>query len=148
MNTHQADDVIAGYRKATDAQQDVIRGLLAEIDRLQAGGCARNQGSTQFCAEAVMVEEKFGAMQRHVELCRQIVKCPDDETLAEWLKGSVRLDDPVVTGLVEALRYVFHERLPLGNTVSDHLFEENLGRWESINEALSAYEARVKEVGK
>lgn len=65
----------------------------------------------------------------------------------EWTpNGCIRLDDPVVTGLVEALRYVFHERLPLGNTVSDYIFEESLTRWQSVYQALSAYEARVKSI--
>ena len=131
MNTHQTDDVITGYSKATDAQQRIIQELRAEISSLKAGGCARDQSTTQFCAEAVRVEEKLGAMQRHVELCRQIVKCPDDEVLAEWLNGFVRLDDPVVTGLVQIVR-AYNEVLPDSDAV----------------DALSAYEARVKEVGK
>ena len=158
-------------REATDAQQDVIKELqleiasltrgnetlhklideqLTEIANLKAGGCARNQGSTQFCAEAVEVGEKLGTMQRHVELCRQIVKCPDDETLAEWLKGFIRIDDPVVTGLVDVLVLVeSHGR----NHGSDPLTGEACGcesceNYFAINKALSAYEARVKEVGK
>ena len=148
-------------REATDAQQDVIQELrleiasltrgnetlhklmeeqLTEIANLKAGGCARNQGSTQFCAEAVDVGEKLGAMQRHVELCRQIVKCPDDETLAEWLKGFVRLDEPVVTGLVEALN-----RLVL---IYESEYDEPPMRPGWLRNPLSAYEARVKDVGK
>jgi hypothetical protein len=112
-----------------DAQQQIIQELRAALARIQSGGCARDQSTTQFCAEAVEVGEKLGAMRMHVERCRQIVKCPDDETLAEWLKGFVRLDDPVVTGLVEALK--------------------NSVKWESgqsVQQALSAYEARVKSI--
>ena len=147
-------------REFTDAQQDVIQELrleiasltrgnetmhklmdeqLAEIANLKAGGCARNQGSTQFCAEAVEVGEKLGAMQRHVELCRQIVKCPDDETLAEWLKGFVRLDDPVLVELVGWMTYAAEHR-------------KRCEWWNAqpcdcgYSKALSAYEARVKEV--
>ncbi len=137
MNTHQADDVIAGYRKAKDAQQQIIQELRAEISSLQSGGCARDQSTTQFCAEAVEVGEKLGAMRRHVERCRQIVKCPDDETLAEWLKGSVRLDDPVVTGLVEALKEAVEA---IG---ANEFFDCDTG-----SKAIWSYEARVKEVGK
>jgi len=66
-------------QEATDAQQDVIRELQAEIARLQAGGCARDQSTTQFCAEAVALKEQMQHM--------------------------VRLDDPVVTGLVDCVRY-------------------------------------------
>lgn len=30
-----------------------------EIDRLRAGGCARNQSTTQFCAEAVALQNEI-----------------------------------------------------------------------------------------
>lgn len=152
MNTHQTDDVITGYRKATDAQQRIIQELRAEISSLKAGGCARDQSTTQFCAEAVRVEEKLGAMQRHVERCRQIVKCPDDETLAEWLKGFVRLDDPVVTGLVEALKSANkwvvrvddrQDDLP-GNFIP--FGTDPAGSVRGTRDALSAYGARVKSI--
>ncbi len=114
-----------------DAQQQIIQELRAAVARIQSGGCARDQSTTQFCAEAVEVGEKLGAMRMHVERCRQIVKCPDDETLAEWLKGSVRLDDPVVAGLVDSLRQstAFHFVMP-----------------QHAIKSISAYEARVKEV--
>ena len=37
-----------------------------EIERLRAGGCARDQKTTQFCAEAV-------TLQREVEMLREMV---------------------------------------------------------------------------
>lgn len=37
-----------------------------EIERLRAGGCARDQQTTQFCAEAV-------TLQREVEMLREMV---------------------------------------------------------------------------
>jgi len=74
------------------------------------------------------INDAMTSMQRHVNLCRKITKCPADETLAVWLKGMIRLDDPVVTGLVEALK--------------EH--SNSMARFN----ALSAYEARVKEVEK
>ena len=128
MNTHQTDDVIAGYRKATDAQQQIIQELrleiasltrgnetmhklideqLAEIANLKAGGCARNQGSTQFCAEAVQLQGQM----RHM----------------------VRIDDPVVTGLVGELRNFEQTCYSRDNYLQAH-------------KALSAYEARVKSI--
>ena len=103
-----------------DAQQDVIEELRRELERSNKAGAAT---------------------QRHMNLCRDITKCPDDETLAVWLEKKaeelatlkesiasdaeetnnllaaaeyarkkmekelstrVRLDDPVVKGLVEA----------------------------------------------
>lgn len=111
MNTHQTDDVIAGYRKATDAQQQVIADLRHEISILR---------------------NKIGALDRHMNACRKISKCPDDDTLAVWLKGCVRLDDPVVTGLVRLVRSYDGMVLPALDAIK----------------AISAYEARAKEVGK
>ena len=64
-------------REATDAQQQIIQELRAEIARLQSGGCARNQSTTQFCAEAAQLQEQM----RHM----------------------VRLDDPVVKWLAECV---------------------------------------------
>ena len=112
MNTHQTDDVISGYRKATDAQEQIIQELRAEVARLQAGGCARNQSTTQFCAEAVQLQEQM----RHM----------------------VRLDDPVVTGLVEAAKAASHGNYPaLGQrNASNRLCQK----------AISAYEAQVKSI--
>jgi len=59
MTPNQTDNVIVGYRNATDAQQQIIADLRAEITRLQSGGCARNQGATQFCAEAMENDERI-----------------------------------------------------------------------------------------
>lgn len=135
-------------REATDAQQDVIQELrleiasltrgnetmhklmeeqLAEIANLKAGGCARNQGSTQFCAEAVQLQEKM----RHM----------------------VRLDDPVVTGLVEALKSANKWVVRIDDRQDDlpgsfiPFGMDPSGSVRGTRDALSAYEARVKEVG-
>lgn len=127
MNTHQTDDVIAGYRKATDAQQQVIADLRHEISILR---------------------NKIGALDRHMNACRKISKCPDDDTLAVWLKGCVRLDDPVVTGLVDTLEKIDASGRNHG---SDPLTGEACGcesceNYFAIEKALSAYDARVKSV--
>lgn len=128
-----------------DAQQDVIEELRRDLERSNKAGAAT---------------------QRHMNLCRDITKCPDDETLAVWLEKRaedltaikesiasdaeetnnlwaaaeyarkklekepstrVRLDDPVVKGLVEALA-----------AHSNSMVRFN---------ALAAYNARLKEVG-
>ena len=39
--------------------------LRAEISRLKAGGCARDQRTTQFCAEAVELQKEIAKL--HVE---------------------------------------------------------------------------------
>jgi hypothetical protein len=36
---------------------------LAEVARLKAGGCARNQRTTQFCAEAVALQERVKRLE-------------------------------------------------------------------------------------
>jgi hypothetical protein len=42
----------AGLRSLA-AERDALR---VEVERLKAGGCARDQGTTQFCAEAVALQ--------------------------------------------------------------------------------------------
>lgn len=114
MTPNQTDNVIAGYRKATDAQQQIIIDLKDEISILR---------------------EQIESRDRHMNVCRGRTKCPADEVLAEWLKGFVRLDDPVVKRLVAAL----NDSLP-------HLEYSQRRVYEAFKQALSAYEARVKEV--
>ena len=36
----------------------VLREAAAEIERLRAGGCARDQGTTQYCAEAAALAKE------------------------------------------------------------------------------------------
>jgi hypothetical protein len=64
--------------------------------------------------------------------------------------GMVRIDDPVVTGLVDTLEKIDASGRNHGN---DPLTGEACGcesceNYFAIEKALSAYEARVKEVGK
>lgn len=102
-------------RDVTDAQQDVIKELRDEISILR---------------------EQIETRDRHMNVCRGRTKCPADETLAVWLKGFIRLDDPVVTALVEAL---------------ECYADSSVGQpkdYDRATKALSAYDARVKEVGK
>ena len=128
-----------------DAQQDVIEGLWRDlfVARETADRCEERYHSTRALVhvgvQKVEVLEKElersnkagAATQRHMNLCRDITKCPDDETLAVWLEkelsARVRLDDPVVKGLVEALK-------------------EHSNSMVRVN-ALAAYNAKCKEVG-
>ena len=41
-----------------------------EVARLKAGGCARDQRTTQWCAEAVALQERVKRLEREVELLR------------------------------------------------------------------------------
>lgn len=47
-----ADIVQRSRAKYDGVPVTVAEELLAEVERLRAGGCARDQGLTQFCAEA------------------------------------------------------------------------------------------------
>ena len=117
MNQLQPTDVMAGYRKATDAQQQIIDELRYEISILR---------------------EQIEARDRHMNVCRGRTKCPADEVLAEWLKGFVRLYDQVVTGLVEAAKAASHGNYPT--------LEQRHKSNELCQKALSAYEERVKSI--
>jgi len=112
-----------------DAQQEIIEELRYEISILR---------------------DQIESRDRHMNVCRGRTKCPADEVLAEWLKGFIRIDDPVVTGLVDTLEKIDASGRNHGN---DPLTGEACGcesceNYFAIEKALSAYEARVKEVGK
>ena len=51
------DDLRRGIREAVDE----IERLRAEVERLRAGGCARDQTTTQFCAEAESLRNELAA---------------------------------------------------------------------------------------
>jgi hypothetical protein len=45
----------AAALRSLAAERDALQ---AEVERLKAGGCARDQGTTQFCAEAAALQAK------------------------------------------------------------------------------------------
>jgi hypothetical protein len=53
-----------------DAMLREINRLRAEVARLQGGGCARNQGLTQYCAEAVELQKENAKLR---ELLRDVM---------------------------------------------------------------------------
>lgn len=55
----------AALQGAKWGQEVVISQLRDEIARLRAGGCARDQKTTQFCAEAVDLERKLEAWKAY-----------------------------------------------------------------------------------
>jgi hypothetical protein len=44
-----------------------LREAAKELDRLQAGGCARDQGTTQYCAEAARLVEENERLRAALE---------------------------------------------------------------------------------
>ena len=54
----------------------------AEVERLRAGGCARDQNTTQYCAEAVTLEAKLKDMHN------RFVRLENDyDILRVWCEG-------------------------------------------------------------
>ena len=66
-NPHFGDDEIVAEARA----------LQAEVRRLQAGGCARDQTTTQYCAEVIARDAEIGRLRAEVE--RLKVLGPDTE---------------------------------------------------------------------
>lgn len=64
------DDIVARLREVSRGiggyYHNLIQKSADEIERLRAGGCARDQKTTQFCAEAV-------TLQREIEMLREMV---------------------------------------------------------------------------
>lgn len=52
---------------------DVIERLAAEVERLRAGGCARDQRTTQYCAEAVRLQAEIERLIRERDAARRQV---------------------------------------------------------------------------
>jgi uncharacterized small protein (DUF1192 family) len=72
-----AEDNYRTYRESADkAMLDLpkaqarIAELEAEIERLKAGGCARDQGTTQYCAEAADALRRLAELEAEVEHLR------------------------------------------------------------------------------
>jgi len=45
-----------------------MRAAADEIERLRAGGCARDQGTTQYCAEAAILADKVGKLEAEAHI--------------------------------------------------------------------------------
>lgn len=69
-----SDDIVARLRNEAfithmarlPRESKILHAAADEIERLRAGGCVRDQKTTQFCAEAV-------TLQREVEMLREVV---------------------------------------------------------------------------
>ncbi len=82
LRKHAADD--HDNIRLIMAQRDEAR---AEVERLKAGGCARDQKTTQFCFEAM-------------QLAQQLTEARAD---AERLKACLQNSDSTIRALAEAL---------------------------------------------
>ena len=69
------DDIVARLRDCTCVPHgEICREAADEIERLRAGGCTRDQNTTQFCAEAVQLQHEVERLREErdgarVEVC-------------------------------------------------------------------------------
>lgn len=75
-----ADDVYRGYGFARQLERE-LTAAQAEIARLKAGGCARDQRTTQFCGEALKLQEENARLRRALE---RLVESPDNRSLEDF----------------------------------------------------------------
>jgi len=100
--------------------------------------------------------ERFNKMNQLLDVIETRFKKDQEEITrlksfgCELNKNYIRFDDPVVTGLVDVLVLVeSHGRNHGSDPLTGEACEcESCENYFAINKALSAYEARVKEVGK
>jgi len=62
------------YRSAANGdwvRAEDVEPLVAEITRLRANGCARNQGLTLHCGEAVLARDEITRLRARVEVLRE-----------------------------------------------------------------------------
>ena len=82
------NDIVTRLRDCTCVPHgEICREAADEIERLRAGGCVRDQNTTQYCAEAVALEEKCKKLhERCVHLENYIaIEC---QHLEPWKKPS------------------------------------------------------------
>jgi cell division protein FtsB len=60
-------DLTAAALRSLAAERDALK---AEVERLKAGGCARDQSTTQFCAEAAALQAENARLREALILAR------------------------------------------------------------------------------
>jgi hypothetical protein len=74
--SHSLSELLLQYAQQFEDQhapQNItiaLREAAKELDRLKAGGCARNQGLTQYCAEAAEKDVEIARLKAEVERLR------------------------------------------------------------------------------
>jgi cell division protein FtsB len=62
---------IAAALRSLAAERDALQ---ADVKRLKAGGCARDQSTTQFCAEAVALQAENARLRPESRKLRRLVR--------------------------------------------------------------------------
>ncbi len=63
-----------------------IAALLSEVGRLQAGGCARDQRTTQFCAEAAAKDAEIARLTSELAAAQAELTAARRGPVVEWRK--------------------------------------------------------------
>lgn len=74
------DNACCAYYFARQLERE-LTAAQAEIARLKAGGCARDQRTTQFCGEALKLQEENDRLRRALE---RLVESPDNRSLEDF----------------------------------------------------------------
>jgi BMFP domain-containing protein YqiC len=78
---------------AAEAEIDTLR---ARVAALEAGGCARDQGTTQYCAEAVALQKRVaeleGALEQALSEYDQVIWGEDYEYEEAWTRVQQIID--------------------------------------------------------
>jgi hypothetical protein len=64
----------AAALRSLAAERDALK---AEVERLKAGGCARDQSTTQFCAEAAALQAENARMREAIEMAIDCIQDKD-----------------------------------------------------------------------
>lgn len=101
-------------------RDETIRGLEKEIERLRAGGCARDQGTTQYCAEAAKLAAENERLRTaladpavvHINMLAGVIAKPSPAQIIhiygdDALRAALQANKPRRT--LDELRGVFEE---------------------------------------
>lgn len=69
---------IEAVRGKITIMEDQIARLTTEVERLREGGCARDQHTTQFCGEAVVLQDEVRALRLKLDLTECHLKDAQD----------------------------------------------------------------------
>jgi small-conductance mechanosensitive channel len=78
------------YEAAREEYRKKIAEQAVEIERLRAGGCARDQGTTQYCAEAAMKDAEIASLLN--TLADERTESMRLRAALEWLTGRLEQD--------------------------------------------------------
>lgn len=79
MDKH--DDIVARLRESDGGYfvRKMFTEAADEIERLRAGGCARDQRTTQFCAEAAAMQSEIERLRKELRAWQDAHRAHPDE---------------------------------------------------------------------